>query len=242
MSDNHGKLDFSVPSCDLLLIGGDVCPDWAPGTSWGSSMQEQWLNSKWLNWLDAQPADRVIATFGNHDFVRKQEAPANFKVDELVEISTGERIPCGCPPSTDNCRCKLNTNGLKIWFSPWSNTFGGWAWMADPDTLGAAYSLIPNDIDIIVSHQPPYGYGDQVPERYRFSPSDIENDGHVGSRELLATIERVKPKVLICGHIHSGFGLYYHVRLDGGKTKIYNVSIVDEAYHRVNNPTEIVLD
>ena len=235
ISDNHGKLDFKVPPCDLLLHAGDVCPDYAPGSSWGSSMQEQWLSSKWLNWRDEQPIKIVMGTFGNHDFIsRYSKVPPNFNIDHLLVLDG----PCTCGdegkkgPHGDSC-CKGN---IKVWFSPWSNTFGGWAWMKDPMYLEEIYDHIPDNVDIIVSHQPPYGYGDQVPERYRFSAADLENDGHVGSKELLATIDRVKPKAVVCGHIHSGFGSYDH-----NGTKIYNVSLVNESYERVNPPTEIIL-
>lgn len=219
LSDNHGKLDFKVPPCDLLLIAGDVCPDYAPGTSWGSSMQEQWLNSKWLNWRDEQPVTICCATYGNHDFVsRHSKVPPSFVVDQLYELDGPHGI-------------------MKVWFSPWSNTFGGWAWMADPDQLEANYDLIPEGVDIIVSHQPPYSYGDKVEERYLFGDADP----HVGSKELLKTIDRVKPKVVICGHIHSGHGTYPYTRPDGGITTVYNVSLVNEEYKLTYEPTEIEL-
>ncbi len=213
ISDLHGKLDFTVPDCDLLLVAGDLCPDFAPGTSYGSSLQENWLNSKWLNWINLQPCrNKWLATFGNHDFISSFNAPAGFIIDRLVY-----------------------KDGLSIWLSPWSNTFGGWAWMAPAEGLKTVYDEIPEGTNIIVSHQPPYGYGDQVPENYRFSQKDIENEGHVGSRELLETIDRVKPKAVICGHIHSGYGQYQY-----GETTIYNVSLVNEQYQRVNEPTEII--
>ena len=217
MSDNHGKLEgIKVPPCDLLIHAGDVCPDYAPGSPWGSGMQEGWLSSKWLNWLDLQPVVYTLATFGNHDFVRTNGTPRMFNVDELVQLGD-----------------------LKIWMSPWSNTFGGWAWMKDPSDLANIYSLIPEGTDIIVSHQPPFGYGDQVPERFRFANEDP--DGHVGSKELVETMNRVKPKVVICGHIHSGWGVYKHICPDGHIVKVYNVALVDEEYELVNKPTEITL-
>lgn len=207
-SDQHGKLDFTIPECDLALCAGDCCPDFAPGTSWGSGKQEAWLEDKWIPWMGEQ---RYIATYGNHDFVSRYAGPKSFKVDQLVEI-----------------------DGIKIWMSPWSNTFHDWAWMKDPAELVDVYARIPDGTDIIVSHQPPYGLGDKVPDKYIQYNEDPS--GHIGSKELLVTIKRVKPKYVVCGHIHNGRGTY---QIDD--TTVLNVAMVNEEYQRVYEVVEIVL-
>jgi Icc-related predicted phosphoesterase len=212
-SDSHGNLDWTVPECDLFLHAGDVCPDFAPGMT--RAKQEEWLNSKWVEWVRRQPAGTLAATFGNHDFVNNIGTPDHFHVNTEV---TGP----------------FEHQGLKIWFSPWSNRFGGWAWMASPEYfLKEYYEAIPADIDILVSHGPAYGYGDKVAEKWL----SMVEDPHVGSKELLAAIERIRPKVVICGHIHAGFGEYRY-----NDTRIYNVALVNEEYQLVNQPTEIVLE
>lgn len=205
ISDQHGLLDFPCPKADLLIHAGDICPDFrmprGPAYSW---TQESWLANKWAPWLGGQ---RTVATLGNHDFASRYGVPKMIHIDKLVEV-----------------------DGIKIWLSPWSNEFCGWAWMMDPLVLKARYDLIPDGTDIIVSHQPPYGYGD-----VSIFPQP-DGDMHCGSKELLAAIERVKPKAVVNGHIHGGHGRYRH-----GTTDIYNVALLNDEYRRVHQATEIIL-
>jgi Icc-related predicted phosphoesterase len=83
---------------------------------------------------------------------------------------------------------------------------------------------------VLVSHQPPLDHSDRT---FNLDSGKVD---HVGSRELLDAIERVRPKVVICGHVHGGFGRYEYQGVP-----IYNVSVVDEKYRLVNPPTVIDL-
>ncbi|MFN8583290.1 MAG: hypothetical protein U0163_20230 [Gemmatimonadaceae bacterium] len=96
--------------------------------------------------------------------------------------------------------------------------------------LKPIYAAIPEGTDILVSHQAPLYYGDRT---FNLDSGRVE---HVGSRELLEAIERVRPRLVICGHVHGGFGRYRHQVI-----AIYNVSVVDEAYRLVNAATVIDL-
>ena len=219
VADLHGHLP-TIPPCDLLLIAGDICPDYYKG----KRAQREWFVERFVPWLEQQPvADATYATWGNLDWLPehtgvgwKNFPEAHFvKVDTLVEHYSQWAT-------------------LRIWFSPWSNQFGHWAWMADPEAIGAQYALIPDNVDIIVSHQPPYGYGDSPDPRFFIGGE--KTPPHVGSKELLAALTRVAPDLLFCGHIHGGYGTYKHLR-----TRIYNVSLVDEAYRPVNPVTMVTL-
>lgn len=119
---------------------------------------------------------------------------------------------------------------VSVWATPWSNQFMRWAFMRQPRDLVAAYAAIPDSVDILVSHQPPYGHVDRA---FDLETARVE---HVGSRELLAAIERVRPKIVICGHVHRAFGRSEHRGIP-----VYNVSVVDETYQLVNAPTVIDL-
>ena len=53
------------------------------------------------------------------------------------------------------------------------------------------YSLIPKDTDVLITHGPPKG----------------NVDGMLGCQSLARHVERVRPKVLVCGHIHEAHGV-----------------------------------
>ena len=213
MSDMHGFLPV-VPACDLLIIAGDVCPDAVGGqlAAVSPEIQRQWFDASVRPWLAASPAPRVVATWGNHDWggerydVRAASTLGAERLQILVDAQT-TIVAAG--------------QSLTVWATPWSNQFGYWAFMKEPEELAAIYARIPSGIDILVSHQPPYGYGDVI-------------EDHVGSRELLVTLDRVRPRAVICGHIHEGHGRYEHNGIP-----IYNVAIDNEHYQPVHPPTVI---
>ena len=225
LSDQHGCMP-EVPACDLLLVAGDICPDRVQGTvaMFRPELQQAWFDRMIRPWFSAAPARYRVATWGNHDFCGERcdfsaDSPSQadpaalvIGVDELVQIPRGASEP-----------------PLRVWTTPWSAAFGDWAFMKSAGELATVYAQIPAAIDVLVTHQPPFGYGDLI--------SDMSGDTmHVGSRELLAAIERVRPRLVVCGHIHGGHGHYEH---DG--IPIYNVSVVDERYRNVHEPTVIDL-
>ena len=184
-ADLHGWLP-PVPPCDLLLIAGDICP---------STNQRVWLDTSFRAWLAASPATHVVATWGNNDVVGQRgdapELPCRFLVDEVITRS-----------------------GLRIYGTPWSTgiTYQTWAFEKEEDLLEGLAQRVPEGLDILVSHIPPFGLLDA-------NKQGISN----GSRTLLAEIDRTRPAVTICGHVHVARGRYTFPW--GGQ--LHNVAAVD---------------
>ncbi|HOC96745.1 MAG TPA: metallophosphoesterase [Candidatus Pacearchaeota archaeon] len=80
-------------------------------------------------------------------------------------------------------------------------------------------------LDILVCHQPPYGYLDKVSPKYN-PPKDWIGK-HAGSKVILDYIKKYQPKYVFCGHIHEGEG-----KAKIGKTEVYNLGV---AGHKIIN-------
>ncbi|MCF7910370.1 metallophosphoesterase [Candidatus Pacearchaeota archaeon] len=74
-----------------------------------------------------------------------------------------------------------------------------------------------NKIDILICHQPLYGYLDKVKAKY--APKDWQGK-HAGSKVILDYIRKYQPKYVFCGHIHEGEG-----KAKISKTEIYNLGV-----------------
>lgn len=221
ISDQHGHLP-EIPECDLLIVAGDLCPDVCGGRSARDypSRQLAWFQTAWMAWRRRQPARWCLVTWGNHDFCGLAHRSASHRLD-------GKSTVIACDDTVT-----IAELGLSVYLSPWSNRFMQWAFMHDPATLARYYENIPFGIDILVSHQPPLGYGSQC--TYLDVRTGFTKTEQVGSVELLAAIRRARPSAVVCGHVHSGYGAY---DLEG--TPVFNVSIVDEAYSLVHPATEV---
>ena len=225
LSDQHGYLP-EIPPCDLLIVAGDVCPD-RVGRSLAASepaLQKAWFDQHVRPWLAASPAAHKLLTWGNHDWCGQA---CSFDGDS-PEVASSDALQILVDTGTSVRGNGTSVRSISVWATPWSRRFMDWAFMKPSEELAETYAAIPKGVDILVSHQPPYGFGDgAVGEQ----PGEVE---HLGCRALLAAIARVKPRLVICGHIHEGYGYSEH---DG--TSIYNVSVVDEQYRLVRSPTVI---
>ena len=72
-------------------------------------------------------------------------------------------------------------------------------------------------LDILVCHQPPFGFLDKV--SFPGAPEHWQGK-HAGSKVILDYIQEGQPRYVFCGHIHEGEGMK---RI--GKTEVYNLGV-----------------
>lgn len=203
LSDPHGHLP-RTPECDVLVIAGDVTPtdDHDP------AFQARWLAESFAPWLAEQPATEIVGVAGNHDFVFEQrpdlvpELPWTYLQDAGAEVG-----------------------GRMFWGSPWTPWFFDWAFNAPRgDTaevfLRERYAPVPDGADVLVLHGPPAGLGDRT-----------SRGEAAGSNAALELIDRVRPKLVVYGHIHEARG-----RFARGDAMLVNASHVDLGYEPYDEP------
>lgn len=220
-SDLHGNLPPIPDDASTLLIVGDICPDFRPGNSidWVDkcgTQQADWLDVEFRSWLRTRPDGcEVIAIWGNHDFVGEHndlipELPWTLLKDDYAIVE-----------------------GFCIYGTPWVPGLPYWAFYATDDALQHRAAVIPSGLDILMTHGPPWGFGDFIPTSEKQRSKYGNYDGaHVGDRALTDAIREKAPQLTLCGHIHEGRGRYL---MDGNHT-IVNVAAVDENYSLHKTP------
>ncbi|HVG42455.1 MAG TPA: metallophosphatase domain-containing protein [Chitinophagaceae bacterium] len=202
ISDTHClHRNIKLPKGDVLLHAGDI--------SYKGKKSEV---VDFLGWFSKTDFKYKVFIAGNHDFY--------FEKEGVKEIQS--TVP-------ENVIYLMNSeiviNGIKIWGSPYTPWFFDWAFN---ERRGAAitkhWKLIPDDVDILLTHGPVQGILDTV-----------VSEEHVGCKNLLQRVLEVKPKTHVCGHIHESYG---SVKRSG--IHFINASLLNEAYELMNKP--IVFD
>jgi uncharacterized protein len=81
-----------------------------------------------------------------------------------------------------------------------------WSFDLEEDEAAAKLASCPEGA-VLVVHSPPKGYVDEVRGK------------HYGSEAILRTIERTRPVLALCGHIHQSWGREAMI----GRTRVVNV-------------------
>lgn len=221
-SDWHGELP-TLPKCDLLLLVGDILPDFFPQPlNVRKNLQRQWFYGKVVPHV-MSIATHTVGVWGNHDFWGEDPAARNIKILDTqhrqVTILTDDDTIVW-PPEEDG------TTSLHIWGVPWVTKLPRWAFNKTEQELREKLEYFPRSADIVLSHAPPLWFGDRV-----------VSGNHVGWEGLYRWLTQGAEKVplVLSGHIHEGFGSYVN-------NGVHNVAYMDEHYEPQERWLELTYD
>jgi hypothetical protein len=169
MSDlHHIPHDFPVPDGDVLIIAGDVC-------GYGTRKELEIFD----DFLSRQGHAYKLLIAGNHDwpYARLPLEEAKGLVKNAVYLQdTGVEI-CG----------------LKFWGSPWQPWFLDWAFnMPRGPQLAEIWAKIPDDIDVLITHTPPYGILDQLISGKHVGCADLANAWRESGLNSMSSVTSMK--------------------------------------------------
>ncbi len=212
ISDTHGQhRNLKIEPADILCIAGDISPLRIQGRK---SEMLNWLKEDFLPWCEELPVNKVFVVFGNHEL-----AVSHMEEEVLNLVNLESKV-------TFLINSGVEYKGYKIWGSPLSNKFGNWAYMNPESEQVEIFKTMPDNVDILIVHGPPYNACDICLQH------PYGNVNHLGNPALTIVIEQKKPKVTLCGHLHTG---QRHEKLYG-EYDVYNVSVLNEQYEIWREP------
>jgi Icc-related predicted phosphoesterase len=206
------EIGQDLPGGDLLIHAGDI-----------SSMGRKYEIEEFCEWFDSlNNYDAVVFIAGNHDFgfeKKPQETMEIVNSFKWINYLQDNHLSFGSDME----------NLVKIYGSPWQPEFHNWAFNLPKNgvELDQKWNNIPDDTDILITHGPAFGYCDTVKGRYE----------NLGCQLLTNRIKTIKPKIHVCGHIHSGYGYVFD-----GDTHFINASVLDEQYQYTQKPLTVEWD
>ena len=139
-----------------------------------------------------------IILSGNHDLLFE------LKTNSLTDVlSNGIYLKHGL----------IEIDSLKIWGSSWQ-----------PELFGRSWLEIPDHIDVLITHIPPFGVLD-----------NIHGGKNLGSKSLLKIIHTLNPKFVVFGHVHESYGIEKRT-YNGQETCFINCSAVVGFQKKLNPP------
>lgn len=208
ISDTHGMHhNIQVPDGHVLLHAGDMSSRGLP--------DELVSFAEWMSKLDHE---HKLVVCGNHELL------VDGRCDLMTKFLAGYGIQF--------IHQKLITiDGFSIYGESRTPEFFDWGWMYKRGSEAKAiWDELPMSIDLLLCHGPPLGFGDKCPDI-----RDRTKMVKVGCEHQLEALNRVKPKYVVCGHIHESYGVYKTVW-----GHVINASICNGKYEPINRP--IVID
>jgi hypothetical protein len=198
---SHFPKDY-FDGIDMVIHAGDE-------SNYRDPIMNEFECFDFLNWYKNIPVKYKIFVAGNHSLaIFNKRIPRKFIEDMGVIYLENESV---------------EIEGINIWGSPYSPTFGDWWFMKARDKINDIWKNIPENTNILITHTPPKGILDLSFDR----EGTLE---FCGCKSLMRHVERVQPSYHIFGHIHTMEGV-----INAGirtlpylKTKFINASCVTD--------------
>jgi Icc-related predicted phosphoesterase len=191
VSDTHGKHEeLGTLYGDVLIHCGDM---------FNAFSQEPQSILDLDNWFGRQKFHEILCIGGNHDFLledSKSQKNINFQNARYLQDQS------------------YKYKGILFYGSPWVPELSGFAFYLDQESLSAKWSLIPDRVDVLITHTPPRG----ILDRNTVGKS-------CGCLDLRNRVDAVCPLLHCFGHIHASAG-----KTVINEVTFFNASTVNRRY------------
>lgn len=182
ISDTHTfHNQLNVPdNIDIVIFSGDC-----------SNPKDVYINERevreFIDWFKKLNYKYKIFVAGNHDcsIERNFVNRADFIENNIIYLEHES----------------VEIEGLNIFGSPYTPTFGNWAFMKAREKIDRVWQIIPNNVDVLITHGPPKGVLDLSENKNH----ELEFCGCSALRKHV--LDRIKPKLMCFGHIHNFQGI-----------------------------------
>lgn len=200
--EHHRKID--VASGDILVHCGDF-------TEFGDPEAVHDV-SDWFGTLQSSKrVEHILCIAGNHELTfYPPEQQIGLSWLSLYQIWRRVTHPFATPFDPKGARAKLcnctyledkaaSIGSVRFYGSPWQPSYWNWAFNLSRTELGEKWKAIPEDTDVLLTHTPPLGRGDE-----------ISKDKRGGCVALMQQVQaRVRPRLHVFGHLHEGRGVSF---------------------------------
>ena len=228
ISDTHGHhRKLKIPAGDVLIHAGDY-----------STRGVYPELEDFICWMAEQPHKAKIFIAGNHDICLEPMIGIDSNLISSMSKTGKIKDLKGKPLNADGLYylrdSSVTLNGKVFYGAPWQPNFYDWSFQrARGAEMAEKWKLIPNNVDVLITHGPAYGHGDLCP------PYLSKYQRNAGCLELLHRIKEVEPQIHFYGHIHCVYGITQSDECP--KTIFVNASTCTEKYTPDHPPLVIDL-
>jgi hypothetical protein len=218
ISDTHDVSEYEIPAGDILVHSGDF-------SNRGDAAEIKRFNT----WLRRLPHTYKIIVAGNHEYEFDRYRPEDIQA----------AVCDGVPNAWVLHETSIVVMGLRFWGASWNNS--NRAYGLPRKQRAERWALIPRDIDIIITHNPPLGIfdlahvGQGLPGPCEMCAGKSHpNFAHWGDDGLLREVQARNPPLHMYGHVHDQTGIlkvgattFSNAAMDlHQKVNVFSVSVV----------------